>query len=678
MMSAEEPIVYPDFQAELDAIDYSEIEKQFECNVNDNFGNILIIDQLPKVDVAKEEKLLAVLKKKVFTPVNANLVSDGIFMPKDEEGLGKGYGFFEFESVDQAVAAYGAIHNFRLDKQHTLYAIRFNEFERLSKMEETYVEPNIEEYQEKEYLKDWLNDKMARDQFATLGAGNMVQVCWGPRNGAPELVEERKPWTDAYIQWSPKGSYLATVHGPGVMIWGGKSWSRLGRFPHEKVKFISFSPCETFLVTMNIFDPATPNEPNMLVWDVHTGKLVRGFVVEAPTDDSPMTWPLLKFSFDDKYAAWAHNGHLSIYETSVPGFGLLDKKSLEVPNIKEISWSPVDYKLVYWTPETDNNPARVALMEIPSKNIIRTKNLFSVDSCHIHWHPDGEYLCVQVTRHGKNKKSQFTNLEIFRLKEKNIPVEVLETKELIAAVAWEPHGDRLLTAYIVDFKAIVNIYTMKATDNGGASSIKLLHTVERKQVDRFFWSPAGNYLVMADLGSTNAFLEFWNANDMSLLATKDHFLATDVQWDPSGRYVTSFVSIWKHSSDTGYCIWDTKGDLITKQNQPRFATFLWRPRPPTLLSGQKLKEIKKNLRTYASVFEEDDLRALSLESNDIAITRSLAIKEWNNFRRRCMERAASLKAKREAIVGTVSDDTPATIAEEWIEEIVEESETVAA
>lgn len=663
---------YPSFEEELAAIDFSDLELKYACKLDENYGNILIIDHLPTVDAAKEDKLLAVLKKKYFGPANAELVEGGVFMPKGEDGQSKGYGFFQFLSVEQAEAAYGSVHGVRLDKSHQLYAIRFNDFDRLAQVPDEYLAPEIEEYKEKEYLKDWLSDPMARDQFATLSAGNAVQVCWGPRSGPAEIVEERKPWTDAYIQWSPKGSYLATVHGPGVMLWGGRSWTRLGRFPHENVKFISFSEDETFLVTMSLPDLARPTEQNLMVWDIQSGILVRAMQVEPSAGDEPIAWPVLKFSHNDKYAAMASQGNLSIFETG-QGFSLVDKKPLEVPGIKEVSWSPVDYKLVYWVPETDNIPARVAMIDAPSKMVLRTKNLFNVDSCAFAWQSNGDYLSVQVNRFaGKNKKTLSTNLEIFRLREKNIPVEVLEFKETLQAVSWEPNGERLLCAVPAEFKSIVNFYTMKGPD----STIKLLSTVERKQVNRFFWSPTGTNLIMADLGSANAFLEFWNVNEMALMATKEHFLATDVQWDPSGRYVTSFVSVWKqNTSDTGYCIWDMKGDLITKQSFPRFSTFLWRPRPSTLLSADKLKEIKKNYKLYAASFEAADLLASNMESSDSAAVRLAAVRAWNAFRTKCLDRRAANDEKRAALVPNVASKETA-IADQWIEEVLEETEEV--
>lgn len=46
-------------------------------------------------------------------------------------------------------------------------------------------------------------------------------------------------------------------------------------------------------------------------------------------------------------------------------FGLLDKKSIKIPGIRDFSWSPTDNVLAYWVPEDKDVPARVTLLEIP-------------------------------------------------------------------------------------------------------------------------------------------------------------------------------------------------------------------------------------------------------------------------------------------------------------------------
>ena len=52
-------------------------------------------------------------------------------------------------------------------------------------------------------------------------------------------------WTESFVQWSPLGTYLATIHRQGAAVWGGeKSFNRLMRYIHPQVKFCS--PLSTF------------------------------------------------------------------------------------------------------------------------------------------------------------------------------------------------------------------------------------------------------------------------------------------------------------------------------------------------------------------------------------------------------------------------------------------------
>lgn len=40
------------------------------------------------------------------------------------------------------------------------------------------------------------------------------------------------------------------------------------------------------------------------------------------------------------------------------------------------------------------------------------------------WHPQGDYLAVQVDRYTKTRKSTYTAFELFSVKERDIPMEV--------------------------------------------------------------------------------------------------------------------------------------------------------------------------------------------------------------------------------------------------------------
>ena len=53
-------------------------------------------------------------------------------------------------------------------------------------------------------------------------------------------------WTETYVRWSPKGTYLATFHHQGIALWGGEEFKRMMRFSHPGVQLIDFSPCERY------------------------------------------------------------------------------------------------------------------------------------------------------------------------------------------------------------------------------------------------------------------------------------------------------------------------------------------------------------------------------------------------------------------------------------------------
>ena len=39
-------------------------------------------------------------------------------------------------------------------------------------------------------------------------------------------------------------------------------------------------------------------------------------------------------------------------------------------------------------------------------------------------------------------------------------------------------------------------------------------------------------------------LEFYDTSEMTLVTTAEHTQATDLEWDPSGRYIVTSVSYW--------------------------------------------------------------------------------------------------------------------------------------
>lgn len=664
-------------------IDFSDLEAKYRVTLDEDFDNILIIDNLPQIDSSKEDKLMSVLKKNLFAPVNAVPLEGGCLMPRDPEtGMSRGYLFIEFHNSEIAAAVAKIANGYRLDKSHVLSALKFADFEGLKELPDEFVEPEPEPYVEKEFLKSWLLDPKARDQFVTC-SGNQTNIYYNNRDAAPEQVFSRAGWTDGSLKWSPYGSLLCTFHGQGVALWGGASWTKLARFPHSQVKGAFFSPQERYLVTQSAFSASNPTEPNVIVWEIQTGKVLRAFIVEdlkAEDLSALESKCILQWSFDDSHASRVMSDHVAIYE--VPSFTLIDKKGLKIEGIREISWSPVDLHLVYWVPGTENTPSRVALWHLPTRQVVRTKNLFNVQDVSAHWQTEGEFLAIKVDRYAhKNKKNITSSIELFRLKVKDIPVEVIEAPgsgERIDNFSWEPQGTRFLTNQTIEFKSVVSIFNASVVIAGKGESVQLVKSLERKQLTRWSWSPRGEYFVLAGLDTSSAFLEFWSASDFTCLGVKEHFMATDLEWDPSGRFVCSWVSYWRHQMENGFMLWDFKGDLISRQNQPRFTAFSWRPRPRTLLSKSQIKEIKKNMKVLSAKYESEDAKSQEQSNTSATESKKKILEEWVLYRVKSQAILESKTKLRDSILKNNSCNHSASshdskIVQEWVDdEVIEE------
>lgn len=71
----------------------------------------------------------------------------------------------------------------------------------------------------------------------------------------------------------------------------------------------------------------------------------------------------------------------------------------------------------------------------------------------------------------------------------------------------------------------------------------------------------GHNIVLAGLKNLNGQLEFFNVDELETLSTAEHFMATDVEWDPTGRYVATSVSA-SHQMENGYNLWSFNGKLL--------------------------------------------------------------------------------------------------------------------
>ncbi|KAI3742981.1 hypothetical protein L1987_60682 [Smallanthus sonchifolius] len=589
---------------------YEEDALEFDAG----FGNIIVVDNLPVVPKEKFDKLEGVVRK-IYSQIGV-IKENGLWMPVEEDtGKTRGYCFIEYNTPQEAELAKEKTNGYKLDRSHVFVVNMFDEIDRFMRVPDEWAPPEIRPYIPGENLQRWLTDEKGRDQFV-IRAGSDTEVLWNDaRQVKADPVYKRPFWTESFVQWSPLGTYLATVHRQGAAVWGGAStFNRLMRYAHPQVKLFDFSPGEKYLVTYSSHEPSNPRDTHRVVlniFDVRTGKVMRDFkgtadefAIGGTGGFTGFSWPVFKWGGgkEDKYFARMGKNMISVYETET--FGLIDKKSIKVENVMDFSWSPTDPIFALFVPELGggNQPARVSLFQIPGKEELRQKNLFSVSDCKMYWQSNGEYLVVKVDRYTKTKKSTYTGFELFRIKERDIPIEVFELdnkNDKVISFAWEPKGHRFAVIHGDNPRPDVSFYSVK-----GGKVLKLT-TLKQKQANALFWSPSGRFIILAGLKGFNGQLEFYNVDELETMATAEHFMATDIEWDPTGRYVaTSVTSV--HEMENGFNIWSFNGKLLYRILKDHFFQFLWRPRPPSFLSPEKEEEIFKNLKKYSKIYDIQD------------------------------------------------------------------------
>ena len=117
---------------------------------------------------------------------------------------------------------------------------------------------------------------------------------------------------------------------------------------------------------------------------------------------------------------------------------------------------------------------------------------------------------------------------------------------------------------------------------------------------------------------------------------------------------------------------------MLEEHVDRCKQFLWRPRPPTMLSKDEQKNIRKRLREYSKIFEEEDFYTRESANKEVIDKRKRQLDEWLAWREKVerqlredrKDRGLPEDPREEAWVGGEGD----TVIEEIREEVVAEHE----
>jgi len=606
---------------ELDEMDKSFPESLFICN-------------LPKVGAEKMAKLSSVLDK-IIDKCGENKK----YMPLNPQtNMTDGFLIATFNDKKTAEEAMQKLDGMNLDKSHAFKVVKLDNFDSITARQEEFRPKTTIARPSRGDHRDWLADSQTREQFL-LRYNADTEVYWHDMNaGEPQLYYggERekaggKIWCDWKVQFSPQGSYIATFHKQGIALWAGDEFQKWKvRFPHENVKFIEFSPNEEFLLTWNGSEPGR-DENAVRIFKVLSGECMRKChtPVRSPNNETGV-FPHFLWSKDSKFFAECNDSTILVRETET--FDLLKdeegrKRSLKYENLQTFQWSPKDNIIALWTTEKANNPARLVLVEIPSRTELASRSRTQAEA-KMQWQSEGDFLCLLVTKLSKTGKKGATNLEIFRIREKNIPVDIVEVKDTVKHFSWETGGNRfaVITTDDTGHKPKLSFYVL-GTEK--CECVCFLDLPANSFTD-IFWAPGGQYFVCAAMqGGDLIFGGLMPDNKLEILHRDEHFMITNVEWDPSSRYVITAVtqpmrdegSGFKYQMEAGYALWTFQGRQVHKVQKEKLFHIAWRPHPPSMLSEKQQTHIRKNIKQFSKKYDALDDQSKEAARNAFKLDR---------------------------------------------------------
>lgn len=441
---------------------------------------------------------------------------------------------------------------------------------------------------------------------------------WCNSEGEPNIAYDGsdqkaggRNWVEKQVQWSPKGTYLATFHPQGIVLWAGERFGRCGRFAHPGVEGISFSPDERFLITFRLSGPIDAKDA-LIVWNVRDGTKLRAFGLKDPMEKNmivhfvdkqtnknmfgKITWSddgqeftincgggdvfrgicdepgvfkiedkaayrqvevrpvsnpnVLKWSHDGNYVARMSGDIISVYE--LPGMKLMDSRSIAAERVVDFEWCPNSNMLAYWALGIGNTPSRVTMVRIPSREEIPGRNLFGVSDGRLYWQDRGEFLCVQMMRQTGKKGVTAPRLMVLRVTETSVPVEQVDLDDPIIHLAWEPSGERFSVVTGDRRQQTLRFYSMTAP--GGKKELTLISTLGG--ADKIGSKHLNQFDTVA-----------WSpAGSIALLA----FFPTDgTQFEIYDVDSKSYITTAPHKHDLGREVsWDPSGRFVASAAKP--------------------------------------------------------------------------------------------------------------
>lgn len=576
--------------------------------------------------------------------------------------------FLSCATESEAEAALAKLNLYHFTKSDVFQTYRFSGFTNLQEEEPEYVPPELESTSsvDQDLVHNMAEDENARPQFLIKGGASMdCEWYWfdweknepvlyrrpsafkkdDPMKSWSEMDRNSKTLLPGMISslseavrplptWSTYGTLVISQHATGLRVWGGRNMHMLYEITGDDISAFMISPSEKYIVVRKA--------NSLSVYNLRTAKKISTLGnLDLHSED---LWPITRFSADDSLCAVCKinydpedkrkllSGKLYIYDSSKMRVLRSSEKTtsahtFSINGLYKAEWNPVvGTQLAYVSSLGPNHGWKVVVSNIvvdndkfASEELLGQRNFLSAEKVDMLWHPGGTYLAVKVTL----KTS--TEFFLFQMDKKSFPVSRLEIKAgyIPERFIWQATGDyaAILLKPSVNKSAgetgILQIYSFKN------SKPKLLGELS-SPATFIYWAPKGNHLVGTSFElSVFQFIAVHDDESVSERTRASGFHATDLQWDPTGRFCAMYLSCARKfapgsPSDGHFRIFDFNGKLLYQKERQNFSHLIWRPLPPSLLSQPEVRDVKLHLKEIVKDYERESAEKEEKERTKLA------------------------------------------------------------